>query len=103
MVWLAQGRAPLAHALIVAGLLAAFCTEPARAHAQAPGEAVTVVDPMDIPPEHDPLSHAWDIPGQRGGFYLRASTSLGVNNTRLGPASWESDGTGVHVHALRAG
>ncbi|MDB4988690.1 MAG: hypothetical protein JWN04_3868 [Myxococcaceae bacterium] len=87
MVWLAQGRAPLVHALIVAGLLAVFST----ARAQAPGEAVTVVDPMDIPPEHDPLSHAWDIPGQRGGFYLRASTSLGGNTTRLGPPSFESD------------
>ncbi|MET0342189.1 MAG: hypothetical protein ABW252_14385 [Polyangiales bacterium] len=57
----------------------------------APGEVVTVVDPIDVPPEHDPLAHAWDLPGQRGGFYLRPSLSLGLQSTRLGPPSWESD------------
>ena len=62
-----------------------------QAHAQTPGEVVTVVDPIDVPPEHDPLAHAFDLPGQHGGFYLRPSIGLGVQNTRLGPAPWKSD------------
>ena len=91
---LARSRARLVPAFILA--LALSLTEATfTVQAQAPGEAVTVVDPIDIPPEHDPLAHAWDIPGQRGGFYLRASTSIGVNNTRLGPASWDSNANGV--------
>ncbi len=75
---------------------------PNSGRAQAPGEAVTVVDPLDIPPEHDPLAHAWELPGQRGGFYLRASTSIGVHNTRLGPPAWDSD-TGFNAHGFGSG
>lgn len=64
---------------------------PAVGSAQAPGEVVTVVDPIDIPPEHDPLEHAWDRVEDRGGFYLRGSLGLGVQNTRAGAAPWESE------------
>jgi hypothetical protein len=75
--------------LVAGGLLLA--AQGVSAQAPAPGEAVTVVDPIDIPPEHDPLAHAWDLPDQRGGFYLRGSTSLGGQSTRIGPANWQSD------------
>jgi hypothetical protein len=81
-----MARVALVRALVVATVLSAVNV----GSAQAPGEAVTVVDPIDIPPEHDPLAHAWDLPDQRGGFYLRGSTSLGVQNTRIGAASFES-------------
>ena len=91
-----------AHAFLIAGLLS-FMLGARMVHAQAPGEAVTVVDPIDIPPEHDPLAHAWDIPGQRGGFYLRGSTSLGINNTRLGPDSWDSNANGVSATGFGSG
>lgn len=67
------------------------------------GEVVTVVDPIDIPPENDPLAHAWDTPGERGGFYLRLSTSLGVENTRLGPPGWESDIEGKTINGFTSG
>lgn len=77
-------------ALVRALVIAAFFSVSGSALAQAPGEAVTVVDPIDIPPEHDPLAHAWDLPNQRGGFYLRGSTSLGGHNARIGAASFES-------------
>lgn len=74
-----------------------------RVEAQAPGEAVSEVDPLDIPPEHDPLAHAWELPGQRGGFYLRLSTAIGVHNTRLGPAGWESDDVGATANGFGSG
>ena len=74
-----------------------------RAHAQtAPAsDAVTPIDPLDIPPENDPLAHAFDQPRERGGFYLRLSTSIGVHNTRIGPAPWEGDGS--HAHGFGSG
>ncbi|MDB4976913.1 MAG: hypothetical protein JWN48_5254 [Myxococcaceae bacterium] len=96
-------RMPLAQALSIAGLLTLTLSVTSSTRAQTPGEAVTVVDPIDIPPEHDPLAHAWDIPGQRGGFYLRASTGIGVHNTRLGPASWESGASGVTANGFGSG
>lgn len=80
----------LVHVLVVAALLSVAKS----GVAQAPGEAVTVVDPIDIPPEHDPLAHAWDLPDQRGGFYLRLSTSIGAQNTRVGEPAWGSDALG---------
>ena len=88
----------LCGALVVSGLFAA-----ASAHAQtAPAaDAVTPVDPLDIPPEDDPLANAFDRPGQRGGFYLRLSSSIGVHNTRLGPAPWQGDGS--HAHGFGSG
>jgi hypothetical protein len=73
------------------------------AQAQRPGEVVTVVDPIDIPPENDPLAHAWDTPGDRAGLYLRLSTSIGVQNTRVGPAGWESDIAGQTVNGFASG
>src|SRR4051812_46535261 len=85
----------ISSALISSALIGSVFTTAftSSAHAQAvPGEAVSEVDPIDIPPEHDPLAHAWDQPGDRGGFYLRLSTSIGVNNTRLGEPSWDGDG-----------
>jgi hypothetical protein len=80
-----------AYALALVASLAVTSLLPARGRAQAPGEAITVIDPIDIPPENDPLAHAWDLPGQRGGFYLRGTIGLGVINTRLGAAPWESE------------
>jgi len=92
-----MARAAFVHAL---GLVALFLVAaPAAEAQQLPGEAVTVVDPLDIPPEHDPLAHAWDLPGQRGGFYLRGAISLGVHNVRFGPASWE-DETGENANGF---
>ncbi len=64
-------------------------------------DATPEVDPLDIPPEHDPLAHAFDRPNQRGGFYLRAGTSLGVHNTYIGPSPWE--GPGAHAHGFGSG
>jgi hypothetical protein len=60
----------------------------------SPYDTVTEVDPIDIPPEHDPLAHAWDRPGERGGFYLRLTTTLGVQSTHLGPSPWHDDQRG---------
>jgi hypothetical protein len=88
-------------AFAAAALLLAFSTT--HASAQQRGDVVTVVDPIDIPPEHDPLAHAWDTPGERSGFYLRFSTSLGVQNTRIGPAGWESDIEGITVNGFTSG
>jgi hypothetical protein len=48
------------------------------------------VDPIDIPPDHDPLAHAWDRPGDRGGFYLRLSTNIGYHHVRFGATEFEN-------------
>jgi len=85
-----MARVALVHALVLAAML--LVTHESRA--QVPGEAVTVVDPLDIPPENDPLAHAWELPGQRGGFYFRGSIALGVHNVRFGPAAWEDEESG---------
>jgi hypothetical protein len=77
--------------LASACMMGAITLGVAQASAQAPRETVTEVDPIDIPPERDPLAHAFDRPGERGGFYLRASATIGYNSTRLGPASWEGE------------
>jgi len=94
-----MARIAFVHALVVASVF----TMTQAVEAQTPGESVTVVDPIDIPPEHDPLAHAWDLPEQRGGFYLRASTSIGVQNTRFGPASWESELDGYSTSGFASG
>jgi hypothetical protein len=94
-----MARIAFVHALVVASIF--IVTN--GGEAQVPGEAVTVVDPIDIPPEHDPLARAWDLPEQRGGFYLRASTSIGVQNTRIGPASWESEVDGYTTSGFASG
>lgn len=94
-----MARAAFVYALV----LAASLVVPTVGEAQLPGEAVTVVDPIDIPPERDPLAHAWELPGQRGGFYLRLSSSIGVHNTRLGPPSWEEDALGVTANGFGSG
>jgi hypothetical protein len=64
---------------------------PAVASAQAPDPVPLPagIDPIDIPPEHDPLAHAWDHPDDRGGFYLRGTLGLGFMAGRLGPAPWD--------------
>jgi hypothetical protein len=93
----------------VAVMSALFCVgsllsaQHAAAQAQAPGEAVTVVDPIDIPPEQDPLAHAWDLPDQRGGFYLRLGSSLGGQSTRVGPANWQNDFDGWTASGFSTG
>jgi hypothetical protein len=94
-----MARVTLVGALVLAAVLSVADT----GAAQVPGEAVTVVDPIDIPPEHDPLAHAWDLPDQRGGFYLRGSTSLGGQSTRLGAASFESNNDGYNVGGFSTG
>lgn len=99
----ARGRKSRGVALGVALVAAALGGSAERAHAHAPGEVVTVVDPIDIPPENDPLAHAWDVPGERRGFYLRLSTSLGVQNNRLGPPGWESDFAGRSINGFSSG
>lgn len=73
------------------------------ARADAPRERVTVVDPIDVPPEHDPLAHAGEVPGRRGGFYARLSTGLGFQSTRLGPPEWESSLDGATVTGFGTG
>ena len=77
----------MARILMVVACLTACGALPAFVHAQ---DYASEIDPIDIPPEHDPLAHAWDRPGDRGGFYLRGVIGLGANSTRLGPAPWES-------------
>ncbi len=67
-----------------------------------PSDSISDVDPIDIPPEHDPLAHAWDRPRDRGGFYLRAAVTLGVHNTHLGPAPWDSS-NGRLAHGFGSG
>jgi hypothetical protein len=90
-------------AISVVATLASAAVGADGVEAQVPGEAVTVVDPIDIPPEHDPLAHAFDQPGQRGGFYLRPSIGIGVQNTRFGPAGWESDNDGAAANGFATG
>lgn len=78
--------------LCVASLLAA-----SEGQAEAPPEVVYEVDPIDIPPERDPLAHAFERDDQRGGFYLRGSTNIGFHTTRLGPAPWEGESDNVRA------
>jgi hypothetical protein len=78
-------------------LLSWGALEVSSARADTPPEVVTEIDPIDIPPEHDPLAHAFDRPEQRGGFYLRLSTNLGYQTTRLGPAPWEGESDNVRA------
>jgi hypothetical protein len=76
-------------ASIFALALACVISSPLHvAHAQAPVPLPAGIDPIDIPPEHDPLAHAWDRPGDRGGFYLRGSMALGFTSSRFGPSPW---------------
>jgi hypothetical protein len=100
---MARAFSVIATALTALAGASACALGASTAHAQAPGEVVTVVDPIDVPPEHDPLAHAFDLPGTKGGFYLRPSISLGVQNTRLGPASWESDLGGQSANGFATG
>jgi hypothetical protein len=94
-------------ACIVFGLalLGALGSRSARAQG-APPPPAPIIDPIDIPPEHDPLAHAWDRPGDRGGFYSRVSLGLlGFQSTRLGPAGWESgdDGSSLLARGFASG
>ncbi len=70
------------------------------ARAEAPPETVTEIDPIDIPPEHDPLAHAFRRLDDRGGFYLRLSTNLGFQSTRLGPAPWQGEVDNVRARGF---
>lgn len=95
-------RVPQALLLLLSMLAMSGLTVSASAQAAAQTDPAPTVDPLDIPPENDPLAHAFDRPRERGGFYLRASTSIGVHNTRLGPAPWEDEG-GLHAHGFGSG
>jgi hypothetical protein len=75
----------------------------ALAQSAAPGEAVSPIDPIDIPPENDPLAHAWDRPDQRGGFYLRGLLSIGVHTARIGPPNWENGEGGGEARGFGSG
>ncbi len=89
----------LACAMVMGGVLT---TGSAQAQAAPATDAITPIDPLDIPPENDPLAHAFDRPRERGGFYLRLSSSIGVHNTRLGPAPFEDD-SASHAHGFGSG
>lgn len=80
----------MARTIIALALACLVSSVSHEALAQAPAMPAGI-DPIDIPPERDPLAHAWDRPEQRGGFYARAALGLGFASTRLGPAPWEDD------------
>lgn len=84
-------KKPLARGAAAALLFAASMLTTQLGHAEAPPEAVYEVDPIDIPPDRDPLARAFERDDLRGGFYLRASTNIGFHSTRLGPAPWEGE------------
>lgn len=84
-VGLVRGTLLLALACVLAS------ADPNTASAQTPAPLPAGIDPIDIPPEHDPLAHAWDRPEDRGGFYLRGAIGLGFMAGRLGPAPWDSN------------
>jgi hypothetical protein len=94
--------------VLAANAFGAFCAAFAPAWgAEAQGTSpaspvggVPVVDPIDVPPERDPLAHAWDEPETRGGFYLRAGFGLGFQSSRLGPAPWENDSYGTRARGF---
>lgn len=88
-------------ALLLAGLSAGSAS--AQDAPSGPVDGTTAIDPIDIPPERDPLAHAWDRPRERGGFYLRGSMGLGVHSARLGPPSWENDGGGSTARGFGTG
>lgn len=74
------------------------------AHAQSGPQYAPIIDPIDIPPDRDPLAHAWRQPGERGGFYARGLLSLtGVHSTRLGPAPWENESGGLRARGFGSG
>jgi len=95
-------RIPQALLILSSMLAASSLTVQASAQNTTQAAGAPVIDPIDIPPENDPLANAFDRPRERGGFYLRASTSIGVHNTRLGPAPWEDAG-GSHAHGFGSG
>lgn len=61
------------------------------------------IDPIDIPPERDPLARAWDRPDLRGGLYLRGTFALGMQSTYLGPAPWKDYETGLSAFGCANG
>src|SRR5690606_23017127 len=78
----------------------AFGAPRASSAQSTPPETVTEIDPIDIPPDRDPLRYAFRRPDDRGGFYLRASTTLGFHTTRLGPAPWENEFESVRARGF---
>jgi hypothetical protein len=95
----ARARASITVWLVLLGTLAGVGS------ARAQGAPAPIVDPIDIPPERDPLAHAFDRPGDRGGFYTRLSLGLvGFQTTRLGPVPWEDDdGTSLLARGFGSG
>jgi hypothetical protein len=88
--------------LLAASALFLGALPASSAHAQ-PTSTTTEIDPIDIPPEHDPLAHAWDQPMDRGGFYLRGTIGLGYQNTHLGPAPWKESDQGRGIQGFANG
>jgi hypothetical protein len=84
---------------------ALLCGLSAVGSVRAEGGLAPVVDPIDIPPEHDPLARAFDRPGDRGGFYTRVTLgALGFHSTRLGPAAWEEyEGSSLEAQGFGSG
>jgi hypothetical protein len=64
---------------------------------------VPTVDPIDIPPDHDPLANAWDQPDDRGGLYVRGGIGLGFQSTRIGLPPWESASNGTRALGFASG
>lgn len=83
--------------------LACWLLQGGLALAQDRGQEVAQIDPIDIPPERDPLAHAWDRPDLRGGFYLRGLLSMGVHSARLGPPSWQDGDGGATARGFGSG
>jgi hypothetical protein len=84
----------MTRAIVLFALLGAFCVPcgEARAQPSAP-DTVPLVDPIDIPPEHDPLAHAFRRPSERGGFYARGLFNfVGAHSAQLrSPNSLSTD------------
>jgi hypothetical protein len=88
------GRLALSLALAFASAVSSLARV---AEAEAPASLPAGIDPIDIPPEHDPLAHAWDRPEDRGGFYARASIGFGYVGAHLGPAPWDDTGYDARI------
>lgn len=87
----------------VPSLLAALVSVAGLALSDVAHAQTSEIDPIDIPPEHDPLAHAWDRPDLRGGFYLRGLLGIGVHSARLGAPSWKNGDGGATARGFGSG
>jgi hypothetical protein len=89
-------------ALLLCACLLGLSVTSAEAQANSASTSLEI-DPIDIPPEKDPLAHAWDHPLDRGGFYARATIGLGFQSTHLGPAPWKESEQGRLLRSFATG